>query len=77
MPLLFIIAMISLNYILRKGGYKFTKSQEKVNHFMYINDIKISAKNEKELESMIQTIRLYSQNIGMEFGIEKCAMLII
>ena len=26
---------------------------------------------------LIQTIRIYSQNIGMEFGIEKCALLIM
>ena len=42
-----------------------------------MGDIKIIAKNEKELEALIQTIRIYNQNIRMEFGIEKCAMLII
>ena len=78
-PLLFIIAMMPLNHILKKctGGYKFTNSQEKINHLMYMDDIKIFAKNEKELETLVQTIRIYSQDIGMEFGIEKCAMLVI
>ena len=33
-------------------------------------------KNEKGLEILIQTIRIYSQNIGMEFGLEKYDMLI-
>ena len=42
-----------------------------------MDDIKLFAKNEKELETLIQTIRLYSQDIGMQFGIEKCAMLIM
>ena len=32
-------------------------------------------KNEKELENLIHTIRIYSQDIGMEFGIERCALL--
>ena len=32
-------------------------------------------KNEKEQETVIHTVGIYSQNIGMEFGIEKCAML--
>ena len=27
------------------------------------------------METLIRTIRIYSKNIGMEFGIEKCAML--
>ena len=33
-PLLFLVAMMPLNYLLRKctGGNKFTKAQEKINH---------------------------------------------
>ena len=42
-----------------------------------MDDIKLFAKNEKELESLIHTIRIYSRDIGMEFGIEKCAMLVM
>ena len=34
-------------------------------------------KNEKELETLIHTIRIYSQNIRMEFGIEKCALIVM
>ncbi len=37
-----------------------------------MNDIKLFAKNEKELETLIQLVGIYSQDIGMEFGIEKC-----
>ena len=78
-PLLFIIAMMPFNFILRKctTGYKLSKSQEKINHLMYMNDVKLFAKNEKELETLIHTVRIYSQDIGMEFGIEKCAMLVM
>ena len=72
-PLLFIIAMMPLNHILRKCSW----SQEKVNHLMYMDDIKLFAKNEKELETLIHTIRIYSQDIRMEFGIEKCALLVM
>ena len=77
--LLFIIAMIPLNHILRKStaGYKLSRSQEKINHLMYMDDIKLLAKNEKELETLIHAVRIYSQDIGMEFGIEKCAMLVM
>ena len=38
---------------------------------MYVDDIKLFAKNEKELMTLIQTVRIYSQDIGMGFGIEK------
>ena len=76
-PLLFIIAMMPLNHILRKftAGYKLSRSQEKINQLMYMDDI--IAKNEKELETLIHTVRIYSQDIGMEFGIEKCALLVM
>ena len=37
---------------------------------MYIDDIKIFAKKEKELETLIQAVWIYSPDIGMEFGIE-------
>ncbi len=34
-------------------------------------------KKEKELETLILTVRIYSQDIGMEFGIEKCTLLVM
>ena len=78
-PWLFIIAMVIHNHILRKytAGYKLSRSQEKINHLMYMHDIKSFAKNEKGLETLIHAVRIYSQDIGMEFGIEKCAMLVM
>ena len=54
--------------------YKITK---KFYQLMYMDDIKLFAINGKELETQIQTIRIYNQDIGMEFGIEKGAMLIM
>ena len=44
---------------------------------MYMDDIKLFAKNEKELETLKHAVRIYPQDIGMEFGIEKCAMLVM
>ena len=44
---------------------------------MYMDDIKLFAKNEKELETLIHAVKIYSQEIGMEFGIEKYAMLVM
>ena len=44
---------------------------------MYLNDIKVFKINEKELETLIKTKRINSQDVGIEFGLEKCAMLII
>ena len=73
-PLIFIIAMMLLSNIFRKftRGYKFTKSREKIIHLMFIGDIKLFAKNWRLIQA-----RIYNQDIGIEFDIEKCAMLII
>ena len=68
-----------LNHKLRKctAGYKLSRSQEKINHLMYMDDIKLFAKNKKGLETLIHAVRIYSQDIGMETGIEKCAMFVM
>ena len=36
------------------------KSQEKMIYLMYIDGIKLFAENEKELETLIQAVRIYS-----------------
>ena len=38
---------------------------------MYVDDLKLFTKNVKELENLIQTVRIYSHDIGGEFVIEK------
>ena len=59
------------------ASYKYTKSQEKLNHLIYMDGIKLFSKNEKELETLIKTLRILSQDIGMEFSIEKCDILVM
>ena len=44
---------------------------------MNMEDIKIFAKNEKELETQIKTIKIFSQDVKIELAIENCAMLIM
>ena len=68
-----------LNHIVRKcaAGYKLSRSQEKINHVKYMDDIKLFAKNEKKMETLIHAVRIYGQDIEMEFGIEKWAMLVM
>ena len=70
LPSLFVTAMKPFNHILKKcsGGYKLHKSQEKINLLVYMDDIKLFAKNEKDQETLIQAMRIYSQNIGMNLA---------
>ena len=39
--------------------------------------IKLYAKNEKSLNSLVQTVRIFSDYINIEFGIDKCAILVL
>ena len=50
LSLLFVITMMPQSHVFKKcaGGYKLHKSQEEINCLMYIDDIKLFAKNEKE-----------------------------
>ena len=41
---------------------------------MYVDDIKLF---DTKMETLIQTIRIYSQDVGIEFDIEKCVIQII
>ena len=42
-----------------------------------MDDLKLYSTSEKALDSLIQTVRAFSENIGMQFGIDRCAMLVI
>ena len=54
--LLFLMAMMPLSHKLKISisGKKLTKLQENINHQMYMDNIKLFAQNEKELETQIQ-----------------------
>jgi hypothetical protein len=54
-----------------RTGYQLGKNRGNINH------LKLYAKNVKELDSLVQTVRGISDDIGMEFGIQKCAMVVI
>ena len=62
--LLFIIAMKSVKHILRiwTAELKLRKSQERIAHLMYMNEINLFTKNEKKKNGNFNTrMRIYSQ----------------
>ena len=42
-----------------------------------MDDIKISAKSEHEINGLISKIQILSNDIGMEFGMKKCGVLVL
>ena len=41
-----------------------------------MDDLKLYGENEKALDSLVQTVRMFTSDIRMEFGIEKFATMI-
>ena len=76
-PLLFVMSMIPLTILLRRTrlGYQTSKKSVKISHLLYMDDLKLYAKTSAELESLLNTVRIFSNDISMEFGLEKCATL--
>ena len=76
--MIFVICMIPLTQILRKvkSGYTL-KNGEKLNHLLLMDDLKIYAKSEREINGLVSIIQILSNDIGMEFGIKKCGVLVL
>ena len=78
-PLIFITALIPLTILLRKTGlgYHTSKTARAISHLLFMDDLKLYGKSTKETESLLNTVRIFSQDIAMEFGLDKCATLYI
>ena len=77
-PVLFCIALNPLSQILHKTGKEYVLGNgHKINHLLYMDDLKLYSKKEEDLNSLIRSVRSFSEDIGMRFGFNKCARLII
>ena len=76
-PLLFCIFLILLTEQLNRlnTGYEEHTTKTKLSHLLYMDDLKLIAKSEEELQKQIQTIGNFSGDIHMEFGLEKYAKI--
>ena len=69
--------MVSLSLILKKvyACYKWGKKEYKLNHLLFMDDLKLYAKSEEQQNRLVKTVYVFSTNIGMEFEIKKCGIL--
>ena len=42
-----------------------------------MDDLKLYGKSENEIKGLVSTVEVFSQDIRMEFGIEKCVVIIM
>ena len=63
----YVVCLLPPTHILRDaaGGYHSASNGQKVNHLFLMDDLKLYSSNETSLESLIQTVRVFSNGIGM------------
>ena len=68
---------MSLNLLsqeLQKTGYGYQlDKQTKINHLFYVHDLKLYGTSDSQLNGLISTVKKVSDDIQMEFGLDKCA----
>ena len=45
--------------------------KERLNHLLYMDDLKLFAKSEEQIDTIVRTVHVFSTDIGMEFGMKK------
>ena len=75
--MLFCICLIPLTVQLNglNTGYKEHITKTKISHLLYMDDLKLIAKSEEELRKQVLTVKTFSDDIHMDFGLEKCAKI--
>ena len=78
-PLLFVLSMVSLSLIPRKvnASYEWGKKEYKLNHLLFMDDLKLFSKSEEQMDTIVRTVHVFSTDTGMAFGMKKCGILII
>ena len=77
-PLLFVMALVPRTLVLRDAapGYVL-KSKTKISHLLYMDNLKLYGKTKSDIESLISTVRLFSDDISMRFRLQKCASVVL
>ena len=68
-----------MSVILRKtkGKYQLGKEGESINHLLFMDDLKLYGNDERQIDSLINTVGVFSDDIRMEFGLKKCGVVVM
>ena len=77
--LVFVLALSPISFIVRKAKVAsvFWESKEKINNLLFMDDFKLHNWREKGLDSVVQTVRVFCEDVGIDFGMGKSAMLVM
>ena len=60
-----------------KASYELKKGGKKINHLLFMDDLKLFAKIEDQIDRLVNTVGIFSEDIKMEFVLPKCGVLIM
>jgi len=77
-PLLFCLALNPLSELIKDTscGYKL-KCNVLVQHLLYMDDLKLYDKNEKEIDLLLRTVLIFCEDVSMRINVVKSAVLIM
>ena len=55
-------------------GHGETAKRQLISHLLYMDDLKLYGKNSDHLYGLLHTVRAFSDDIQMNFGLDKCAV---
>ena len=50
-----------------KQGYSFQKGKSKLNHSLFMDDLKLYGSNQNEIDSLVRALEIVTKDIGMKF----------
>ena len=71
-PILFWVTLIPLSKLLNNTGYGYKIYDNTINHLFYMDDLQLFANNEQQLQRLLIIVKQISDDISMEFGLDKC-----
>jgi hypothetical protein len=77
-PQLFCISLIPFTEQLSRLNTRYEEhtTRTKISHLLHMDDLKLTGKLQEELQKQMQTVRICSDNIHMEFRLDKCARIV-
>ncbi|XP_045535833.1 uncharacterized protein LOC123721337 [Papilio machaon] len=78
-PLWFCLALNPLSTLLNESrlGFQLRRGGEVISHLLYMDDLKLFASKKTDLVELLKITEKFSSSIGMEFGVEKCAVMYV
>ena len=66
------MALALLSSLLNNSGYGFRTSNVVINHLFYMDVLKTFPKSDREQRGLLTIVKGISDDVKLEFGLEKC-----